>query len=164
MHPYPKCPALFVTITTTTCIVLKDRFGILTPFRYSFTSYKSSPYKIEYSVWNTVCIDLSEVLLSLPFHPLQLPQFKKTVELYKEMSKVLMKSLPHCWKTCSKLEGKHINMKGLRIFLKVYSSQGDAFPESSSIHNIFCAIIGNKLWDSWNYYALEKNLQLIMQK
>ena len=58
--------------------------------------------------------------------------------------------------TCSKLEGKQEIMKGLRIFLQRLFSTGRCIPESSSIHNIFCAITGNKLWDSWNYYPLEK--------
>ena len=42
------------------------------------------------------------------------------------------------------------------IFLQSLFSPRRCIPESSSIHSIFCAITGNKLWDSWNYYPLER--------
>ena len=56
---------------------------------------------------------------------------------------------------CSKLAGREINMRKLRLFLRTFY-RGKWIPESSDIHVIFEALSCNKLWDSWNYYPLEK--------
>ena len=58
-------------------------------------------------------------------------------------------------KTCSKLAGREINMKDLRVFLRTFSP-GECIPESCDIHEIFEALTSNKLWDSWNYLPLKK--------
>ena len=56
---------------------------------------------------------------------------------------------------CTKLAGREINMKELRVFLKTFSP-GECIPETSDIHEIFEALSSNKLWDSWNYLPLKK--------
>ena len=56
---------------------------------------------------------------------------------------------------CSKLAGKEINMKELRLFLRTFSP-GECIPQTTDLHQIFEALSCNKLWDSWNYYLLEQ--------
>ena len=58
-------------------------------------------------------------------------------------------------KTCRKLGQREINVKDLRIFIISYF-HSECIPKSSNIHEIFEALTHKKLWDSWNYYPLEK--------
>ena len=53
-------------------------------------------------------------------------------------------------------------MKDLRVFLIGYFFPGVCIPNTSSIHEIFEAITHNKLWDYWNYYPLEKLIQVFV--
>ena len=77
VHPYLKCPCIVCHYHCHHCIVLKDRFDISTHFSYSVTS-QSLNLKTRVFLKS---VDHSEVLLSLHFQLLQLPQFKKTVTL-----------------------------------------------------------------------------------
>ena len=56
---------------------------------------------------------------------------------------------------CSKLAGRKINMKELRVFLRTFYPR-ECIPQSADIHDIFEALSCNKLWDSWNYLPLKK--------
>ena len=59
--------------------------------------------------------------------------------------------------TCRKLKEKPINVEDFVMFLTSYMYfTMECISKSSSIHEIFEAITRHKLWDYWNYCALEE--------
>jgi len=55
---------------------------------------------------------------------------------------------------CSKLRAT-INVDDFRVFVTNLFQPGDCIPESKSVHEIFCAITKNGLWDCVNYFPLK---------
>ena len=61
--------------------------------------------------------------------------------------------------TCRILKEKPIiNVEDFQMFLTGYFSS-ECIPKSSTIHEVFEVITRRKLWDYWNYHALEEIVQ-----
>ena len=63
---------------------------------------------------------------------------------------------------CRKLREKSINFEDLQTFLTGCFSPGECIPEAFNMNKIFEAITRHKLWDFWNYYALERIVQAVV--
>ena len=60
--------------------------------------------------------------------------------------------------TSRTLKEKLINVEDFQMFLTGYFPS-ERIPKSSTIHEIFEVITRHKLWDYWNYYALDEIVQ-----